>query len=91
VPDFTVIKGGGPEGRDRIRVEQEFELALREAGRSEMYDGVNGVFDARRKAKQKAKEYWDPRQKAPKVKTARKNRKRRRVASGPLPIEPSDH
>jgi hypothetical protein len=195
VPDFTVIKGGGPEGRDRIRVEQEFELALREAaanmlriirgagrpntllkqmsdvvaaaakcedvtdqlpieilkvvlhraneakairerrragkideasvkrwhedgtfdeleardsikagvlqiiaselvgqptqacaGQSEMYDGVNGVFDAR----QKAKEYWDPGQKASKVKTARKNRKRRRVASGP-PIEPSDH
>jgi hypothetical protein len=31
VPDFTVIKGGGPEGRDRIRVGQEFEFALREA------------------------------------------------------------
>ncbi len=31
MPDFTVIEGGGPEGRDRIRVEQEFEFALREA------------------------------------------------------------
>jgi len=31
VPNFTVIKGGGPEGRDRIRVEQELEFALREA------------------------------------------------------------
>jgi hypothetical protein len=31
MPDFTVIEGGGSEGRDRIRVEQEFEFALREA------------------------------------------------------------
>jgi hypothetical protein len=31
MPDFTVIEGGGPEGRDRIRAEQEFEFALREA------------------------------------------------------------
>ena len=31
MPDFTVIRGGGPEGRDRIRVEQGFEFVLREA------------------------------------------------------------
>jgi hypothetical protein len=31
MPDFTVIEGGGPAGRDRIFAEQEFELALREA------------------------------------------------------------
>jgi hypothetical protein len=31
MPDFTVIEGGGPEGRDRIRVQQEFEFALCEA------------------------------------------------------------
>ena len=31
MPDFTVIEGGGPAGRDRIYAEQEFELALREA------------------------------------------------------------
>jgi hypothetical protein len=31
MPDFTVIEGGGPEGRDRTRAEQEFEFALREA------------------------------------------------------------
>jgi hypothetical protein len=31
MPDFTVIEGGGPTGRDRIFAEQEFEFALREA------------------------------------------------------------
>jgi hypothetical protein len=31
MPDFTVIEGGGPAGRDRIFAGQEFELALREA------------------------------------------------------------
>jgi hypothetical protein len=31
MPDFTVIEGGGPEGRGRVRIEQEFEFALREA------------------------------------------------------------
>jgi hypothetical protein len=31
MPNFTVIEGGGPEGRDRIFAEQEFEFALREA------------------------------------------------------------
>ena len=31
MPDLTVIEGGGPEGRGRVRIEQEFEFALREA------------------------------------------------------------
>lgn len=31
MPDLTVIEGGGPEGRDRLFAEQEFEFALREA------------------------------------------------------------
>jgi hypothetical protein len=30
MPDFTVIEGGGPEGRDRILAEQEFKFALRQ-------------------------------------------------------------
>jgi hypothetical protein len=31
MPDFTIIEGGGPEGRERVHVEQEFEFVLREA------------------------------------------------------------
>jgi hypothetical protein len=30
MPDFTVIEGGGPEGRDRLLAEQEFTFALRQ-------------------------------------------------------------
>ena len=30
MPDFTLIEGGGPEGRDRILAEQELRNALRE-------------------------------------------------------------
>jgi hypothetical protein len=30
MPDFTVIDGGGPEGRDRIYAEQELRDALQE-------------------------------------------------------------
>lgn len=30
MPEFTVIDGGGPEGRDRILAEQDFRDALRE-------------------------------------------------------------
>jgi hypothetical protein len=31
MPDFTVIEGGGPEGRDQILAEQDFKNALRAA------------------------------------------------------------
>jgi hypothetical protein len=31
MPDLRVIEGGGSEGRDRTRAEQEFEFVLREA------------------------------------------------------------
>jgi hypothetical protein len=42
MPDFTVIEGGGPTGRDRIFAEQEFELALRE-GAANMLRTIRGA------------------------------------------------